>query len=160
MVDKIIVPRRPEDWFETGTDRRTGKPTFEFTLRAFRFFEAVTDNSNVSLDDIARALAGLTEFDDIFTERAKDQLKDDVVVTAVDLTTIGDQIIVATDKLTVKLNAEPQDRELVKIHANNGRVYIDANGKTINGELDAIIRRNFTTWDILYIVELDSWIII
>jgi len=159
MVDKIIVPRRPEDWFESGTDRK-GKPTLEFTLRAFRFFEAVTDNSNVSLDDIARALAGLTEFDDIFTESAKDQLKDDVVVTAVDLTTIGDQIIVATDKLTVKLNATPQDRELVRVHANNGRVDIDANGKKINDELVAIIRRNFTTWDILYIVELDSWIII
>jgi len=159
MVDKIIVPRRPEDWFESITDRN-GKPALEFTLRAFRFFEAVTDNGNTSLDDIARALAGLTEFDDIFTESAKDQLRDNVVVTAVDLATIGDQIIVATDKLTVTLNATPQDRELVKIHANNGRVDIDANGKTINGESDAIIRRNFTTWDILYIVELDSWIII
>lgn len=159
MSDKIIVPRRPEDWFTAGTDRN-GKPTFEFTLRAFRFFEAVTDNSNVSLDDVARALAGLTEFDDIFTESAKDQLRDNVVVTAVDYTTIGDQIIVTTDKLTVTLNATPQDRELVKIHANNGRIDIDANGKTINGEPDAIIRRNFTTWDVLYIVELDSWIII
>lgn len=159
MVDKIIVPRRPEDWFTVGTDRN-GKPTIEFTLRAFRFFESVTDNSNVSLDDIAKALAGLTEFDDIFSESAQDQLRDDVVVTAADYTTIGDQIIVATDELTVTLNATPEDRELVKIHANNGRVDIDANGKTINGETDAIIRRNFTTWDILYIVELDSWIII
>ena len=151
MPEPIIPPRRREEFFnEDGT----------FTLRALRFFEELTDNSNVSLDDIARALAGLTEFDDIFTESAKDQLKDDVVVTAVDITTIGDQIIVATEKLTVKFNATPQDRELLKIQATNGRLKLNGNGKKINGELDAIIRRNFTTWDILYVVELDSWIII
>ena len=52
MAEKIIVPRRPEDWFEIGTDKRTGKPTFEFTLRAFRFFEAVTDITNTNTSDI------------------------------------------------------------------------------------------------------------
>lgn len=51
MAEKIIVPRRPEDWFTTGTDRN-GKPTFEFTLRAFRFFEAITDTTNTNTSDI------------------------------------------------------------------------------------------------------------
>lgn len=51
MADKIIVPRRPEDWFTAGTDRN-GKPTLEFTLRAFRFFESITDITNTNTDDI------------------------------------------------------------------------------------------------------------
>lgn len=89
-----------------------------------------------------------------------DEIKDDVVVTSNDYLTIGDQTIICTAKLTVTLNATPDDRELVKVHANNGRVDIKGNGKKINKEDDAIIRRNFTTWDILYIVEIDEWVII
>jgi len=52
MAENIIVPRRPEDWFEIGTDERTGKQTFEFTLRAFRFFESITDITNTNTGDI------------------------------------------------------------------------------------------------------------
>ncbi len=45
MVDKVIVPRRIEDWF---------KPNGEFTLRAHRFFEDLTNSTNdsaVIIDD-------------------------------------------------------------------------------------------------------------
>jgi len=43
MAVPIIVPRRLEDWF---------KPNGDFTLRALRFFETLTDNTNQSSQDI------------------------------------------------------------------------------------------------------------
>jgi len=39
MADPIIVPRRIEDWFH---------PNGDFTLRALRFFESLTDKTNES----------------------------------------------------------------------------------------------------------------
>jgi len=47
MVDKIIVPRRIEDFFDSNGN---------FTSRAFRFFESLTENTNESsayIDDIS-----------------------------------------------------------------------------------------------------------
>lgn len=43
MADKIIVPRRIEDWF---------KPNGDFTLRALRFFEDITGTSNEVVQEI------------------------------------------------------------------------------------------------------------
>jgi len=83
-----------------------------------------------------------------------------IEVTAIDYTTVTNETVICIDSVTITLNAEPDIQELVVIHAANGKVTIDGNGKTINGETDALIRDDFTTWDVLYITELDSWIII
>lgn len=110
--------------------------------------------------DIKNNREALREFDDLYELDVIEQIKDDVVVTSVDYTTIGNQTIICTGKLTVTLNDEPEDRELVKINVQNGRVDINPNGKKINKEDDAIIRRNFTNWNILYLLEIDEWVVI
>ena len=90
-----------------------------------------------------------------------EQIKSDVIITSVDVTTAGDQIIICNEKITVTLNDTPDDQELVRVQSVvNGKLTIEGNGNTINGETNAIIRRKYTTWDILYSVELDGWIII
>jgi len=43
MADDIIVPRRIEDWFNSNGD---------FTLRALRFFESLTDSTNTAVQEI------------------------------------------------------------------------------------------------------------
>ena len=88
----------------------------------------------------------------------------DVKVTAVDYTSIGDQVIICTDALAIALNAEPKDREQVKVIISNGDVTVNANGKLINKETDqTVIFKNLVTTatlDIIYILETDEWFII
>ena len=43
MADPIIVPRRMQDWFKENGD---------LTLRAIRFFESITDVTNINTQDI------------------------------------------------------------------------------------------------------------
>lgn len=150
---KLIAPRRGE--FLTPD----GNPTPRF----IQYLESLTGSTNTSNEDIITIfdrLTGFNEFDELFEADAVEQIKDDVVITSVNYTTIGNQSVVCTGKITVTLNAEPEDQELVKVLATTFRVDIDGNGNAINGETDAIIRRNFTTWDIIYLVEIDGWRII
>lgn len=115
-------------------------------------------------DFIDNSLSGLNEFDDLITESAKDQLLFDVVNTAVDYTTIGDQAVICTAALTVTLNDEPDDQERVKVIIANGDVTLNGNGKLINKETDqTVLFKNLVTLatlDIIYIIELDEWFII
>lgn len=122
------------------------------------------DKNRVDIDkntiDIKNNRESLREFDDLYEFDIDELIQDDFVSTSVDILTSGNQTVVCLDKLTVTLNNEPEDRELVKIHTQNGRVDINANGKKINKEDNAIIRRNFTTLDIVYLIEIDEWVII
>tara|TARA_R110002020_G_scaffold121837_1_gene276884 strand:- start:86 stop:571 length:486 start_codon:yes stop_codon:yes gene_type:complete len=105
------------------------------------------------------------EFDDL-TSLVNSLLpnKPDIKATDIDYTTIGDQTIICNDALTVTLNAEPKDREQVKVIISNGDVTVDGNGKLINKLSDAtIIFKNLVTTaalDIVYILELDEWFIV
>lgn len=155
MAQQILVQRRFESLFNVKKDM-AGSIIIEPTHRFMRFLEELTGNSN----EFISTFTDLNEFDDLFQPDANDQVKDDVVVTAVDYTTIGNQTVVCTNTITIKLNDEPDDRELAKIHASDGRVDINGNGKKINKQDDVIIKRNFTTLDILYLVEMDEWVII
>jgi len=130
-----------------------------FDDRDFILFQ-LWKRTGAGADFIDDSKSSLTEFETGFEPDAVEQVKDDVVVTSVDYTTIGNQTIVCDDQITISLNAEPEDRELVKVHTRNGRVDIIPIGKKINKEDDAIIRRDFTTWNILYVIELDEWVII
>jgi hypothetical protein len=90
--------------------------------------------------------------------------KPDIKVTAVDYTSIGDQTIICTDALTVTLNAEPRDREIVKVIISSGDVTVSGNGKLINKDTDqVVIFNNLVTTgalDIIYILEVNEWFII
>jgi len=50
MATPIIPPRRIEEFFEQEIGEN-GVKKFEFTLRAFRFFEDLTANTNTNTDD-------------------------------------------------------------------------------------------------------------
>ena len=150
---ELIPPRRNE--FLT----KLGVPTQRFA----EYLEGLAQNSNSSTDEIARIfelLTGFSELDDLFTPDASEQVKSDTVVTSSNYTTLGNQVVICTSSITVTLNAEPEDQEIVKVIVTNGKVNISANGKTINNELDAIIKRNNTTWDIMYVLDIDGWRVI
>lgn len=104
------------------------------------------------------------EFDDLVNNTAKEQLLNDVVSTSANYTTIGDQVIICTDALTVTLNDKPDDQERAKVIIANGDVTVNGNGRLINKEADVtIIFKNLVTTatlDIIYIIELDEWFII
>lgn len=150
MTTKTIVQRRLEKIID-----KNGEPTHRF----MRFLEELNGNSN----EMINSLTGFNEFDDLITESAKDQLLLDVVSTAVNYTTVGDQVIKCTSALTVTLNDEPEDQEKAKILVTNGDVKIDGNGRNIDGATDVtIVFANIqppATVDCLYLVETDEWII-
>lgn len=132
--------------------------TFErFSFDMFLLWKKVGGGS----DFIEEALQGLYEFDDLKKIDVEQSARKDVVVTNSDYTTINDQTIICSDiNLTITLNSTPEDQEKVNINSPLGRTYINGNGRKMNGELEALIRRPYTTWDIIYILELDEWIII
>ena len=83
-------------------------------------------------DFVNEALTATYEFDDL--AGIVDALlpkKPDIKVTAADYTTIGEQTVICTDALTVTLNAEPKDREQVKVIISNDDVTVSGNGKLI-----------------------------
>ena len=150
---ELIPPRRNEFLTKVGVS----------TQRFAEYLEGLAQASNSSVDEIARIfelLTGFNEFDDLFTPDALEQVKADTVVTSANYTTLGDQVVICTSSITVTLNDEPEDQELVKVIVTNGKVNISANGKTINNQPDAIIRRNNTTWDIMYVLDIDEWRVI
>lgn len=88
-----------------------------------------------------------------------DLVEDDFIETSIDYTTTGSQTVKCNDILDLTLNSNPNDRELVKIWSNKGKINILTN-KTIQGETSAVIRRKGTVWDIEYKVDIDGWVII
>jgi len=151
MAKETIVQRRFEKIVE-----KDGQPT----LRFITFLESLTGNSN----EFIGLFSGFNEFDDLVSNTVKEQSRLDVVSTAVDYTTIGDQTIICADALTVILNDEPDDQERVKVIIANGDVTVSGNGKLINKETDqTVIFKNLVTTgtlDIIYIIELDEWFIV
>lgn len=151
MAREIITQSRYEQILE-----KNGEPTHRF----MRFLESLTGGTN----DNTSALTGLNQFDDLLNNTAKEQLLSDVVSTAVNYTTIGDQTVICTAALTVTLNDEPDDQERVKVIIANGDVTVSGNGKLINKDTDqTVIFKNLVTTgtlDIVYIIELDEWFIV
>ncbi len=86
---------------------------------------------------------------------------DDVVSTTENYLTIGNQIIICNDDLTVMLNSEPKDRETAKIKIANGDVTIEGNGRMVDNETDITIDfdniQGLAVIDVIYTIETDSW---
>ncbi|MGB0943137.1 MAG: hypothetical protein ACPGUE_12075 [Marinomonas sp.] len=107
----------------------------------------------------------LYEFDDVqlLVESFKEN-KPDVKVATLDYTTLGDQVVICNDALTVYLNDSPRDREKVKVITANGDVVINGNGKNINKKDKwTVIFKNLVTTgalDIVYVLETDEWFIV
>lgn len=109
--------------------------------------------------DIDETNQNLNEFDDK-QDHSKQDFRRHASAQAADYTTSNSEIVICTNPITITLNPTPEDQEFVSIQSTNGTVTIEGNGNTINDEDNAIIRRDFTTWDLIYIVDIDGWIII
>lgn len=112
-------------------------------------------------DWIEEALQGLYEFDDIRFKDEKEESKFIEINTTVNHEAIGNEIIKCNARdLTVTFNPEPEDQEKIIVHSRLGRTYLNPNGKTINGEDSAFMRRKYTTWDIVYMLDADEWVVV
>ena len=112
-------------------------------------------------DWVSDSLESGYEFDDVRVEDVKEQFKFIEINTSSNHETITNEIVKCNARnLTVTLNPEPEDQEKVIIHSKLGRTYINPNGKTINGEDSAFMRRKYTTWDIIYLLDSDEWVIV
>ena len=90
--------------------------------------------------------------------------EDDVKVTSIDYTTIGNQTVICIAASTIYLNAEPKDRERAKVVITNGDVTVNGNGKLLNKKTtQTVIFRNLittATLDIIYVLDTDEWFIV
>lgn len=112
------------------------------------------------LDLVNNAISGLNEFDDLFLLEQQRQIRENVITTNTDYTTAGNDVIICTASVTVTLNDEPDNKETVAVRMLGGVIVINGNGRTINGSATAKIRTKYTSWQIMYIIETDEWIII
>lgn len=147
-MPKLIPPRRGELLTKDGIG----------TLRFLDYLEGTAAEVNNNTDNNTDNQTELEDNTGVVLTR-RDFLRS-VSVQSADYTTSESELVICTDKITVTLNSKPDDQELVSIQASNGVVIVDANGNTINGETDAVIRRNYTTWDLIFLVEIKGWIII
>ena len=130
-------------------------------IGSLRFLEYLESSTSIINTTVTITEEVQTTIEDNTKEgQARQGLRRDFSVQSSDYTTLGSEVVICTDKMEITLNATPDDQELVIIHAANGVVLIEGNGNTINNETSAVIRRNFTTWDLLYGVEIGGWIII
>jgi hypothetical protein len=87
-------------------------------------------------------------------------LEGSTVVTAVNITSSGNQVIICTDALTVTLAATPLDKDVVEVKVTNGKVIIDGNGNTIDGSDKVTVRRDNTGLSMEYSSTADAWYIL
>jgi len=118
-----------------------------------------TGGSDDSIDETVNSQVDTDGLFGLFS-RISDLEFRNVIPTAVDYTTIGSEIIICTDAVTVTLNDEPDDQELATVKRVGGSVIVDGNGKLIDGETDWTINVQLTSLDIVYLVETDAWNII
>ena len=104
------------------------------------------------LDDLELRVAAL--------EARVTYLEGTTIVTAVDVTATGNQVIICTDILTVTMALTPLDKDVVEVKSTNGNVIIDGNGSTIDGSSTVTIRRNNTGLSMEYSSVADAWFII
>jgi hypothetical protein len=83
-----------------------------------------------------------------------------VVSTSANYTAIGSDIVICNDAVTVFLNDEPDDQEIVTIKRAAGPVTINGNGKTIDGDATVKLIIKYVSLDLIYTIETDSWNII
>lgn len=113
--------------------------------------------------NIKTCLSELSDRLDLVEDRVT-YLEGTFVVTAIDVTSIGNTTIVCTAELTVKLTVAPNDKDIVRVKQTSEEVIVDGNGRTIEGESEIVIRKRNTSiktgLNFIYSAELDEWFII
>ena len=119
----------------------------------------------IDVDGINSRLDAIEERLDLIEPRL-DYLEGSTVVTAIDHTTEGNQVVICTAAVTITLALEPLDRDEVSIKAINGdRIIINGNGETIDGEATVTIRANSknkikTGLTMRFSSDLSGWVLI
>ena len=80
--------------------------------------------------------------------------------TSVNYTTIGSDIVLCNAAITVTLNDEPDDQEIVDIKRKSGLVVVDGNGKLIDGVTSWNINVINSSMKIIYTADTDDWSVI
>jgi len=112
MAIPIIPPRRREEFFN---------PEGTFTLRALRFFEDMTGQTNTSAEDIESNEDALTSTGSRVSRNAARinslELKEfEIVSTTEDITTEEFQIIICKNILPITVTLDPQAIENDEVH--------------------------------------------
>lgn len=107
-----------------------------------------------------RNLATLTKS----VESRLDYLEGTLVVTNVDVTTIGNTTIICTEAITVKLTVGPNDKDIVRVKQTDFEVTVNGNGRNIEGNSEVIMIVTTaslkTDLNFIYSAELDEWFVI
>ncbi len=157
-----------------------GEPIFDqfgqFTIRYSEFFSKTSVSVNESVDHIViidGEIAALTlrvialelrmaavELRMTVVEDRVTYLEGSTVVTAVDVTAEGNQVIICTDAVTVTLALSPLDKDVVEVKRTNGLVTVAGNGNTIDGSSEITLTRDFIGYSMEYSSTADAWFIL
>ncbi len=157
-----------------------GEPIFDqfgqFTIRYSEFFSKTSVSVNESADTIVvidedidaltlRVVAlelrmSAVELRMTVVEDRVTYLEGSTVVTAVDVTAEGNQVIICTDAVTVTLALAPLDKDVVEVKRTNGLVTVAGNGNTIDGSSEITLTRDFIGYSMEYSSTADAWFIL
>jgi hypothetical protein len=154
MVDKLIVPRRVEDWVDSRTK--------QFTLRALKFFEQLTNTANKSVTDIESAEQFLTSTSSRVSRNASRinslELDDFVVVeTTVGIITNRNQIIICKNITPINITLDPLAVEGDEVHIKRRGAEVTEIG-LIDGLTDRTI--NVLNWSDHLVFDGTDWSVI
>jgi hypothetical protein len=118
-----------------------------------------TGGGDDTVDDTVNSQVDTDGLFGLFSRVSDLEFRNVVSVTS-DYTTIGSDIVICNDAVTVSLNDEPEDQELVTIKRAAGAVTIEGAGRNIDGVSNWVVNVQNTSLDIIYTVDTDSWSII
>ena len=160
-VDPLVVPI-PDKW---RYDKQIG-PFMDYMMRFWYdlWVRTGAGDDHISNQSIREVYPWTVDEDknDLSYIRFDQSLPElDVISTAVNRTTAGDEINIVTSTVTISLNAIPNDLEAVHIkHATTGTVTISGNGNTIDGETTILVYKKYTSLHIIYSVDAGEWLIV
>jgi hypothetical protein len=153
MADPIIVPRRAQDWFKENGD---------LTLRALRFFESITNQTNESVIVITDTGTELTSTASRVSRDAAKinslELKEfEIVTTTVSIETNRNQIIICKNTVPITITLDP-------LAVAEDEVHIKRRGEEVEeiGLIDGLTNRtiNVPNWSDHLVFDGTDWSVI
>jgi hypothetical protein len=150
MAEKIITPRRPQDWF---------KDNGEFTRRANRYFEETTEVSNQTVEDVIATEQALTSTSSRVSRNAArinslELKRFEIVEVLADITTDLNQMLICRNVAPITVTLDPDAIEEDEVHIKRRGESITVVG-LIDGSNDEII--NVLNWNAHYVFNGLDW---
>jgi hypothetical protein len=150
MADTIIGLKRPSDWFnEKG----------EFTRRAFRFFDNLTEVSNETVIVVEATEQALTSTSSRVSRNAArinslELKRFEILEVLADITTDLNQMLICRNVTPITVTLDPDAVEEDEVHIKRRGESITVVG-LIDGENDQII--NVLNWNAHYVFNGTDW---